>query len=232
MGRLASLYLFAYNAAQACGWTIALIKLILTVSSTNSFDGAYAACGELICIVPSRVLPVLMQWGGRFHFVAAIISQIPEFQLGPYYCGFGAVLLVITDTGLVQKLPAVFITFMSWSLSEVIRYPQYALNTIELCPGWLTWLRYSAFIVLYPIGALIGEMPAMYKALPYIKKKNIYGDAFNKLPFSYYSFIVAVLVCYPFLWLKLYMYMFKQRKSKLGKRGESKKALRPKIRVE
>ncbi|XP_057836164.2 uncharacterized protein LOC131046438 isoform X4 [Cryptomeria japonica] len=210
MGRLASLYLFAYNAAQACGWTIALIKLILTVSSTNSFDGAYAACGELICIVPSRVLPVLMQWGGRFHFVAAIISQIPE----------------------VQKLPAVFITFMSWSLSEVIRYPQYALNTIELCPGWLTWLRYSAFIVLYPIGALIGEMPAMYKALPYIKKKNIYGDAFNKLPFSYYSFIVAVLVCYPFLWLKLYMYMFKQRKSKLGKRGESKKALRPKIRVE
>ncbi|KAH9326193.1 hypothetical protein KI387_006371, partial [Taxus chinensis] len=184
MGRLTSLYLFTYNAAQAFGWTLALIRLISNVSLTKSIDGAYAASGELICllqlcavmevfhaaigIVPSRVLPVLMQWGGRTHFVAAIVSQIPE----------------------IQKLSVVFITFMAWALSEVIRYPQYALSAIRLCPGWLTWLRYSAFVILYPIGAIVGEMLVMYQALPHIKKKNLYGNVFDKLPFSYYLFIV------------------------------------------
>jgi very-long-chain (3R)-3-hydroxyacyl-CoA dehydratase len=34
----------------------------------------------------------------------------------------------------------------------------------------------------------------------------------------------GVLVCYPFLWLKLYMHVFKQRKSKLGKGSRKKRA--------
>lgn len=192
MGRLATLYLFTYNSVQAGGWTVALIKLLTNVSSTKSIDGTYDAAGQLICllqlfsvmevfhgaigIVPTKVLPVLMQWGGRTHFVAAIVCQIPE----------------------VQKLPTVFVTFAAWSLSEVIRYPQYALNAVGHCPGWLTWLRYSAFVVLYPIGAIFGEVLTMYHALSYIKKKHLYGNLFDKLPFSYYSFVMALLACYPF----------------------------------
>lgn len=40
----------------------------------------------------------------------------------------------------------------------------------------------------------------------------------------YLNFLYQVLLlCYPFLWLKLYLHMFKQRRSKLGKRHEKKK---------
>ncbi len=40
----------------------------------------------------------------------------------------------------------------AWSLTEVIRYSSYALKQIDAVPGFLNWLRYSAFLVLYPIG--------------------------------------------------------------------------------
>ncbi|OMO67649.1 Protein-tyrosine phosphatase-like, PTPLA [Corchorus capsularis] len=185
MSQLLKLYLFAYNSLQALGWTISLFRILTSFIATNSVNGAYASAGDLICfiqtcaflevihgaigIVPSGVLFPLMQWGGRTHFLLAIVRKIDE----------------------VQELPAVFITFVAWSLSEVIRYSQYALNVIGSCPFLLTYLRYTAFIVLYPMGLAPGEMWLMYQALPLIKKKNLYGDFFASLhlPFNYYNFL-------------------------------------------
>ncbi|MBA0735707.1 hypothetical protein Gogos_019527 [Gossypium gossypioides] len=144
-----------------------------------------------------------MQWGGRTHFLLAIVRRIHE----------------------VQELPAVFITFFAWSLTEVIRYSHYALNISGCCPSWLTYLRYTLFIVLYPMGLAPGEMWLMYQALPYIMEKNLYGDFFACVPFSYYNFVTVVLLIYPFLWLNLYLHLFKQRRSKLGKQHHKKKKI-------
>ncbi|KAH7296134.1 hypothetical protein KP509_26G010700 [Ceratopteris richardii] len=127
-----------------------------------SFEVVHASVG----LVPSGVLVSFLQWGERYDWRTAVVCNIKE----------------------IQRFPSVFITFMAWSLIEVICYPQYALITIGLCPRWLSWLRYTAFIPLYPIGAWCGEF-------------------FDKLPFSYYNFIVARLVLYPFLWWSLYMHM-------------------------
>ncbi|XP_010253304.1 PREDICTED: very-long-chain (3R)-3-hydroxyacyl-CoA dehydratase 2 isoform X2 [Nelumbo nucifera] len=176
MSQLSNLYLFAYNSLQAFGWVISLFRVLSSFASTKSFQGAYASAGDLICLlqtvsflevlhgaiglVPSGVLLPLMQWGGRTHFLLAIVSQIVE----------------------VQDLPSVFITFLAWSL---------------------VWL--------------------MYDALPFIKKNNLYADFFSSFHFSYYSFVKVLLVCYPFLWLKLYLHLFKQRRSKLGKLHRKKK---------
>ncbi|KAH9661273.1 Very-long-chain (3R)-3-hydroxyacyl-CoA dehydratase [Citrus sinensis] len=104
----------------------------------------------------------------------------------------------------------------------VIRYPFYALNTIGACPHWLTYLRYTMFIPLYPIGVL-GEMLLLNQAFPYMKEKNIFANFFAGLPFSYYNVVQVVFVMYPFAWIKLYSHMLKQRGSKLGKRQEKKK---------
>lgn len=211
------LYLTAYNTAQALGWALVLARILISVVHTRSIEGAFDAAGELVRllqlaafmevmhsilgIVPTGVLPTILQWGGRYHWIAAIVCKLKE----------------------VQRLPSVFITFAAWSLSEVIRYPQYALNALGLCPRWLTWLRYSAFIPLYPIGALCGEVLLLYQALPFIKKRNLYQNFFNKLPFNYYLFVVVVLALYPFLWLILYIYMLKQRRSRLRKRSSGKR---------
>ncbi|XP_050214314.1 uncharacterized protein LOC126665534 [Mercurialis annua] len=213
---LSKLYLIVYNSLQALGWAIALFKILTSVISTHSISEAYASAGQLISllqilaflevihgalgIVPSGVLFPFMQWGGRTHFVF-IVRNIVE----------------------VQDLSSVFITFLAWSMSEVIRYPHYALNIIGICPSWINYLRYTAFIVLYPIGLAPGEMWLMYQALPFVKKKSLYANLFSALPFNYYDFLWVVLVCYPFLWLKLYLHLLKQRKSKLGKHREIKK---------
>ncbi|KAL8254682.1 hypothetical protein R6Q59_032903 [Mikania micrantha] len=131
-------------------------------------------------IVPSGFLFPLMQWGGRTHFLLAIVRKIYE----------------------VQELPAVLITFVSWCCIEIIRYPFYALSCLGNCPSFLTYLRYTAFIVIYPIG-VAGEMWIMYQSLPFIMEKNLYADYFAAIPFSYHTFVKAVLICYPFLWLQM-----------------------------
>ncbi|KAK4838983.1 hypothetical protein QYF36_018107 [Acer negundo] len=150
-----------------------------------------------IGIVPSGVLFPLMQWGGRTFVLLMIVRKIDE----------------------VQESPSVFICFVAWSLSEVIRYPYYALNCIGNCSSWITLLRYTAFLVLYPIGLVPGEMWLMYGALPYIKV-CLYADYFAFLSFSYYNFVTVLLVCYPFLGLNLYLYLLKR--SRPSKRREKK----------
>ncbi|XP_057782801.1 uncharacterized protein LOC131000754 isoform X2 [Salvia miltiorrhiza] len=194
---------------------LSLFRILSSVSSSKSTTAAFSSAGQLICllqclaflevihgavgIVPSGVVLPLMQWGGRTHFLLAIVRQIPE----------------------VQELPSVFITFVAWSVSEVIRYSHYALYCIGSSPKWITLIRYNAFIILYPIGVFSGEMWLMYQALPFIKKEKLYADS---LPFSYYNFMVVFLFCYPFLWLKLYLHLFKQRRSKLGKQEKKKRS--------
>ncbi|EEF31284.1 very-long-chain (3R)-3-hydroxyacyl-CoA dehydratase 2 [Ricinus communis] len=212
---LPKLYLFSYNSLQAFGWSVALFKILSTLISTNSVNTAYASAGELICLlqilaflevihgalglVPSGVLFPFMQWGGRTHFVFIVRNLIE-----------------------VQELPSVFITFFVWSLSEVIRYPHYALNILGNCPSWINYLRYTAFIVLYPIGIAPGEMWLIYQALPFVKKTSLFANFFAALPLNYHDFLRVGLVCYPFLWFNLYLHLLKQRRLKLGKHHKKK----------
>uniref|UniRef100_A0A0E0DSI0 Very-long-chain (3R)-3-hydroxyacyl-CoA dehydratase n=1 Tax=Oryza meridionalis TaxID=40149 RepID=A0A0E0DSI0_9ORYZ len=207
MVRPLQLYLLSYNSVQALGWFVALLRLL-----PCPVHSSYAVASDLtwailetihaaIGLVHTSPLLAFLQWGGRTHFVLAVVRQIPE----------------------VQSSPSVFITFMAWSISEVIRYSHYALTTLKVCPPWLTYLRYTAFIPLYPIGVGPGEMWTMYQALPFVKERKLYSGFFGKFSMSYHSFLVAVLAVYPFLWMKLYLHVFKQRRSKLGKTGGAKK---------
>ncbi|KAF4361914.1 hypothetical protein F8388_005650 [Cannabis sativa] len=118
-------------------------------------------------------------------------------------------------------LASSFIKLASYKIG-VVRYPQHAFTCIGSCPYWITYLRYTAFIVLYPVGLFTGEMWLMYEAVPFIKKKNLYADFFSAFPFTYYTFVRVLLVLYPFLWLKLYLHLFKQRRSKLRKHDKKK----------
>jgi very-long-chain (3R)-3-hydroxyacyl-CoA dehydratase len=52
----------------------------------------------------------------------------------------------------------------AWSTTEVIRYTYFALKQVDAVPDWLHWLRYSAFLVLYPIG-ISSEVALVIRAL-------------------------------------------------------------------
>ncbi|PWA45412.1 very-long-chain (3R)-3-hydroxyacyl-CoA dehydratase 2 [Artemisia annua] len=194
---------------------IALFRISVDFLSTKSVNGAYASAGELICIlqtlaflevihgaigiVPSGFFSPLFQWAGRVYFLLAAVRGIDE----------------------VQELPAVFITFVAWCFAEIIRYMFYALSCVGNCPYFLIHLRYTAFIMILPIGAVV-EMWTMYQTLQVILKKKLYADHFDSIPFSYYTFVKAGVICHPFLCLLQYLHLFKQRHSKLSLRSEKK----------
>lgn len=65
----------------------------------------------------------------------------------------------------------------AWATTEVIRYTYFVFKQFDAVPGPLHWLRYSAFLILYPIGissevamtlqALFGPAPYLASWYPY-----------------------------------------------------------------
>ena len=151
----------------------------------------------LFGLVRGSPFPALLQWTGRSNVLFNVILPIPTIYAA---APAGAMML-------------------AWCLSEIIRYPWYAAQIKGTCPFWLTWLRYSAFIPLYPIGVL-GEILSIYHALPIIRANSMYSvrlpNAWN-FGFDYATFMKIVLVLYPGLWWMLYSGLLKTRNRKLPK---------------
>lgn len=53
---------------------------------------------------------------------------------------------------------------VAWSVTEVIRYSFFVLSLSGYQPGFITWLRYNTFYVLYPLG-ISSECWLIYKAI-------------------------------------------------------------------
>lgn len=123
----------------------------------------------LIGIVRGSPAAALLQWTGRANVLYAVILAIPE----------------------ITSSKAAGAMVIAWAVSEVIRYPWYAAQLTGQCPFWLTWLRYTMFIPLYPIGVL-GEIISIYNALPVLEERKMYSiempNAFN-FSFSYAIFM-------------------------------------------
>ena len=115
---------------------------------------------------------------------------------------------------------------LAWSVTEIIRYSYYMVGLIGMKFGVLTWLRYSVFIILYPLGAG-SELLCIYKAYhdiaifrPYdIELPNNYNFTFR---FQY--LVLLVVISYLPGFIALYYYMFAQRKKILGRQDGGKKA--------
>ena len=196
--------------------------------------GAWAAAGPLCYVMQCAAgLEVLhaafglvkaswtsaaLQWIARTNVVALVVAETPE----------------------VWGEPAVAAMLGAWALGELVRYPWYALTVLGACPRALTWLRYTAFIPLYPVGFL-GEMVCIVRALPHLEARprlqqgplsDLVPEGLRHVvglsPLSYHAFMMCMLVYYPVGWFGLYSHMFRQRRRKLGtdagaEGGEKKK---------
>lgn len=105
----------------------------------------------------------------------------------------------VADNGWV--LAGTTMIFMAWPLAEVIRYAYY-LNGKS---GALQWLRYSAFILLYPFGVL---------AESFILSKFLV-ISFGEGNWGWVVIICLSFMMYIFYFPKLYGYLWQQRKNKL-----------------
>ena len=108
--------------------------------------------------------------------------------------------------GLISSLVYAGIVTVSiaWGITEIVRYSFYALQLLNALPSWLLWMRYTFFIVLYPVG-VSGEW--LIIAAPILMK----GFSIN----PYNLFVLFLLVSYVYYFPVLYKYMWKQRKAKL-----------------
>eukprot|EP00744_Colponema_vietnamica_P004628 GILI01006875.1.p1 GENE.GILI01006875.1~~GILI01006875.1.p1 ORF type:complete len:237 (-),score=64.04 GILI01006875.1:602-1270(-) len=219
---LKQIYLVSYNVILCVGWAGVLTKIALH----------YAKGGDVTTVYPGiRELLVVSQTAAVMEILHAA-SGLVRSPLGTTFAQVFSRIFVLwggLELGSKDVTQSYFVTQMviAWSLSEIIRYSFYAINLIKgKVPAFLQWIRYSAFMILYPMG-ISGEMMTMYKALPYIAEKqslsislpNRYNFAFN-----YYGFVVVSLaLLYPLGTYVLYGYMLSQRKKVIGGAKKEKK---------
>jgi len=127
-----------------------------------------------------------------------------------------------------QNSIGLLICCLCWSLAEIVRYLYYALNILNKVPYFITWCRYSFFIILYPVG-ISGELIAMYNAYEYLTPLNIRKNYSyflpNQLNFSFdlkYFIAIGMLLYIP-VFPQLYTHMLSQRKKMLGGAPRDKK---------
>lgn len=161
------------RVASVRGAFASTIGTLVRVQGLAIFEVIHAALG----LVPSPVLPTAVQVASRL-FVAFVLGA--RLQAGAHW---GYLVMAV-----------------AWTLADVPRYIYYV---VHLCPGvsmpWLLlWLRYSLYLVLYPVGTA-GEMSLMRAASV--------GLAGSRWQYA----VLALLAVYPLGFAYMYLHMGKQR---------------------
>ncbi|XP_049579758.1 very-long-chain (3R)-3-hydroxyacyl-CoA dehydratase isoform X2 [Syngnathus scovelli] len=205
-------FLYTYNLVQYLGFswifvnmTIRLLKFgedsvydtFHTISGVMFFCQILAAVEVLNAafgLVRTGVIPTLIQVLGRNFVLFIIFGCLEE----------------------MQNKPVVFFAFYLWSAIEIFRYPFYMLGCFNSEWKILTWLRYSLWMPLYPLGAL-AEAVAVVQSIPIFDKSNLFSIPLPKamgtsLSFSY--FLRAYLVV---MFLGIFInlrHLYKQRQKR------------------
>ncbi|KAL6437588.1 hypothetical protein ACFW04_004192 [Cataglyphis niger] len=84
--------------------------------------------------------------------------------------GRGFVLFLMIDAEpRMQTKPVVFYLFLIWSIIEIVRYPYYITQLLKIEISFLTWLRYTLWIPLYPLG-FVCEGIIILRNIPYFEE--------------------------------------------------------------
>jgi very-long-chain (3R)-3-hydroxyacyl-CoA dehydratase len=145
-----------------------------------------------------EIVHTILRWvkspvGSTFAQVASRIFVVVLIYM--FYCQNN-----ITD--FARK--GIYIVSVAWSVTELVRYSFYALSLLGRQPAFLLWMRYTFFIVLYPLG-VTGEW---FIILAPIVAKGILLDVYT-------VFTAVVFLAYAYYFPVLYGYMWKQRRAKI-----------------
>lgn len=170
------------------------VEKILQICQTAALlEIFHALCG----LVRSNWLLTAFQVYSRVFLLWGVIWSVPETQHGP----------------------AVAMWLSAWTVTEVIRYSFYFFSLLPGdVPYPLVWMRYTFFIVLYPVG-VSGELLSIWRALIQVRLSQMYSldlpNPYN-ISFNYYYYLLFIALSYLPVFPQLYLHMFKQRKKVLG----------------
>ncbi|KAK2813378.1 hypothetical protein FQN50_000693 [Emmonsiellopsis sp. PD_5] len=209
---LISTYLLFYNALSFILWATVTVRAFtrLARQPTRNVPAIFDAVFPLLLRTQSLALmEILHSLAGLVRAsVVTTAMQVASRILvvwGVLYLFAGEGLFGTTgEVGEVVKVGDwAFVGCVSaWGITECIRYGFFALQVMGAgVPGWMSWLRYNTFFVLYPIG-ISSECTLIYQAIAPAK------DVHPALPW----FFIAVLVIYVPGSYILYTHMMSQRR--------------------
>uniref|UniRef100_A0A665V266 Very-long-chain (3R)-3-hydroxyacyl-CoA dehydratase n=1 Tax=Echeneis naucrates TaxID=173247 RepID=A0A665V266_ECHNA len=202
-------YLFMYNLVQFLGfsWIFVNMTVRLFILGQDSFYDTFHTTADmmyfcqmmamlevinpLLGLVKTGFFPAMIQVAGRNVILFVIFGSLEE----------------------MQNKPVVFFVFYLWSTIEIFRYPFYMLACIDTEWKLLTWLRYSLWIPLYPLG-VIAEAVVVIQSLPIFDQTRLFSLPLpavlgHSLSFSYTLQLYLVLM---FLGLFInFRHLYKQR---------------------
>ncbi|CAH2274450.1 very-long-chain (3R)-3-hydroxyacyl- dehydratase 3 [Pelobates cultripes] len=208
-------YLFMYNLVQFLGfsWIFVNMTVRLFILGKDSFYDTFHTMADmmyfcqtlavleiinpLIGLVKTGVFPSVIQVVGRNVILFIVLGQLEE----------------------MQNKGVVFFVFYLWSTIEIIRYPFYMLACIDVEWKLLTWIRYTIWIPLYPLGGL-AEAASIVQAIPVFNETEKFSLQVPLLNVAI-SFSIFLIIYLVFLGAGLVIncrHMNKQRRRRLGRR--------------
>ncbi|KAE8784157.1 very-long-chain (3R)-3-hydroxyacyl-CoA dehydratase PASTICCINO 2A-like [Hordeum vulgare] len=180
---LRRLYLSAYNWVVFFGWAQVLCYAASALLESGH-EAVYAAVERPLqfaqtaafmewypflcsCGYPTLVFVVINLQLLKGFVRSPLSTTIPQIS-GRLYITWGIL------WGFREAQPHIFVTslIISWSITEIIRYSFFGMKeTFGFAPYWLLWLRYSTFLVFYPIG-MLSEVGLIFVAIPSMKTSS------------------------------------------------------------
>ncbi|XP_077274197.1 3-hydroxyacyl-CoA dehydratase 1 [Temnothorax americanus] len=214
-GALSKLYLASYNLGQTLGWSYILYQIIQYYIQPSSGGTLWDKTKLPVIVFQNAALLEIM------HAALGLVRSnvvVTTFQV------FSRVMLVVgvilaTPYTYAAASPGLLLALIAWSITEIIRYFYYFANIIGIVPHLLVWLRYTLFVILYPLG-VTGELLCFYAAVRYASANPdswsyILPNKWN-FTFSYLYFLISIMLLYIPGFPHLYMHMFAQRRKILG----------------
>ncbi|XP_059928111.1 very-long-chain (3R)-3-hydroxyacyl-CoA dehydratase-like [Gadus macrocephalus] len=214
-------YLFMYNLVQFLGfsWIFVNMTVRLFILGQDSFYDTFHTTADMM----------------YFCQMMAVIEIINPL-LGLVKTGFFPAMLQVTGRNVIlfvilgsleqmQSKSVVFFVFYLWSTIEIFRYPFYMLACIDTEWKLLTWVRYTIWIPLYPMG-VIAEAVAVIQAMPIFDETRLYSLPLPKALGQSLSFSYTLQVYLIIMFLGLFVnfrHLYKQRKRRF--RSRKRKAI-------
>jgi very-long-chain (3R)-3-hydroxyacyl-CoA dehydratase len=181
---LKTTYLILYNFASAVAWSVVLGRTILLLylhgpASVYAHTGEWTKWTQTMAVMevlhsllgtnhppamPSRSSPRLSKRTMNDRLTSTGIVRAPLATTGLQVSSRLLLVWPIVNTWPFLALSPLYSSMLvAWSVTEVIRYSYFALSLAGALPDLLTWVRYSTFYLLYPMG-ITSECMLIYAA--------------------------------------------------------------------
>ncbi|KAK2614764.1 hypothetical protein N8I77_001566 [Diaporthe amygdali] len=195
-------YLIGYNAVSALLWTF-IFGRAAAVALSNGLSEVYLHPSVKIMVLFTQSLAAL----DILHSIIGLVNA-PVLTSFVQVAGRCTVLWLVVETYQSSGLsPFYGLMVLAWSAADTIRYLYFATRLVGGHQYYnLTWLRYSVFYVLYPLG-IASEVGVVYETI-----SEAFALGYNTHAWSYIAAATLYIPAAP----TLFNHMRRQRRKVLA----------------